>query len=78
MSDAGVVCGHSRFVIDLTVILDNLCFRLIRKNTFHTNTVSTPGWVNRDRDPIVLVPLQRCFLYVIFCPVRQTSSFSCF
>jgi len=75
MSDAGVVRGHSRFVIDVTVVLDNLYSTLIRKNTFHTNTVSTSEWVNRDRDPILLVPLQRCFLYVIFRPVREISSF---
>jgi len=29
MSDAGVVCGHSRFDTDVTVVLDNLCSRLI-------------------------------------------------
>jgi len=62
MSDAGVVCGHRSFVIDLTVVLGNLCSRLIRNNTFQINSVSTSGWVNRDTAPIVLVPLQRCFL----------------
>lgn len=47
MSDAGVVCGHSRFVLDLRVVLDNLCSRFIR-NIFQTNSVSASGWVNRD------------------------------
>jgi hypothetical protein len=54
MSDAGVVCGHSRFVLDLRVVLDNLCSRFIR-NIFQTNSVSASGWVNRDWDSNIYI-----------------------
>lgn len=43
MSNAEVVCGYCRFVIDPTVVLDNLCSRLIRNNTVQTLSLLLDG-----------------------------------